>query len=381
MKIVTIIGARPQFIKAAAISRALRDHNNKVENQTSCDNPLSYPVTEIIVHTGQHFDLNMSDIFFKEMQIPKPSYNLGISNLSHGAMTGKMIEKIEEVLLKEKPDLVLVYGDTNTTLAGSLAARKLNIKLAHIEAGLRNHDFSIPEEVNRVISDRISDILFVSTDVAVKNLIKEGFESFGCRIVRTGDLMVDNVVYYSQEAASRSVILNNIGVFDEKYILCTLHRASNTVLDKISEIMNALNRISEENTIIFPVHPRTRQVIKENNLSLSQSILVINPVGYIDMLRLLMGSSMVITDSGGLQKESYVMKKNSLLIMEYTPWEELVDNGFSKTTEITEEAIYCNFQSISKTMPDYTLNLYGNGNAAQDIVKALLTYLQETCKK
>ncbi|HUV60018.1 MAG TPA: UDP-N-acetylglucosamine 2-epimerase (non-hydrolyzing) [Desulfatiglandales bacterium] len=375
MKIVTVIGARPQFIKAAAVNRALKKHNKKLQNKVGKDDSSHELFTEVIIHTGQHFDVNMSDVFFEEMQIYKPDYYLGICSLAHGAMTGRMLEKIEAILFKEKPDIVLVYGDTNSTLAGALAAKKLNIEVAHIEAGLRNHDFTIPEEVNRVLTDRISDILFVSTDVAFKNLQKEGFASFQCDIVKTGDLMADNILFYSQEAASKSMVLRKLGIDNEKYILCTVHRASNTTLEKLSEIIKALNKISEEHKIVFPVHPRTQQVIEENNLFLCPRILFINPVGYLDMIQLLANSWVVITDSGGLQKEAYLMKKNSLLLMEYTPWEELVDNGFSQTTEINEEAILKNFEIVSKANPDYSLNLYGDGDAAKQIVTALHDYL------
>lgn len=368
MKIVTIIGARPQFIKAAAVSRAIREHTIKMQRAGCMSNDL---IKEVIIHTGQHFDANMSDVFFEEMQIPKPDYNLGIRSLSHGAMTGQMLERIEAVLLIEKPDMVIVYGDTNSTLAGALAARKLDFKVAHIEAGLRNHDLTIPEDVNRVLTDRISDILFVPTDIAFENLKKEGFLSFQCDIVKTGDLMADNVFFYSQVAAHRPNLPEKLSIQRDRYVLCTIHRASNTIPETLSEIVNALNEISAKQKILFPIHPRTRQVIEKNDLALGPGILLLDPVGYFEMLQLLNGACLVITDSGGLQKETYLVKKRSLLLMEYTPWEELVVNGFSKTTQIKKEQILSNFDAVSKLSPDYSMNLYGDGNAAQQIVTTL----------
>lgn len=372
MKIITILGARPQFIKAAAISRAIKEYNAKPRDKTSGASDM---LKEIIVHTGQHFDNNMSDIFFEEMQIPRPDYNLGIKNLSHGAMTGQMLEKIETILLKENPDIVLVYGDTNSTLAGALAARKLNLKVAHIEAGLRNHDFSIPEDVNRVLTDRISDILFVPTDVAFENLKNEGFLSFQCDVIHTGDIMADNIVFYSNLSANRPKLLDKLGLNNLRYILCTCHRASNTEPVTLSVIIDALNEISTEQKIIFPIHPRTRQVIENNGFVLSPDILIVDPVGYFDMLQLLKGATMVITDSGGLQKEAYLMKKRSLLLMDYTPWEELVTNGFSRTTQISKEQILKNFKNVWELSPDFSINLYGDGHTAQKIVSYLHQYL------
>lgn len=259
MKIITILGARPQFVKAAAVNRAILKHNAVKKGE----NKISYVLDEIIVHTGQHYDENMSDVFFEQMRIPQPHYQLNISNLSHGAMTGQMLEKIEKILQKETPDLVLVYGDTNSTLAGALAARKLNLKIAHVEAGLRNHDFSIPEDVNRVLTDRLSDILFVPTDVAMENLGKEGFLSFPCELIKTGDIMADNVFFYSEIAERAPQLLEKIGWKDSSFILCTVHRASNTTPENLEIIVNALNKISLTENIILPLHPRTKQALEK----------------------------------------------------------------------------------------------------------------------
>ncbi len=372
MKIVTVIGARPQFIKAAAISRAIKVHNLK-QNIHNC--LTSSLLNEVIVHTGQHYDENMSDVFFEEMQIPQPDYRLNVRSLLHGAMTGQMLEKIEAVLLKENPDIVLVYGDTNSTLAGALAARKLNLTIAHVEAGLRNHDFSIPEDVNRAVTDRLSDILFVPTKVAFENLKNEGFLCFPCEIVQTGDIMADNVFFYSNIADKRPKLLDKLGLSGQRYILCTFHRASNTQPENMVIIVDALNEIAEQQRIILPLHPRTRQALNKFGFVLSEKIIPIDPVGYFEMLQLLKEATFIITDSGGLQKESYLMKKRSLLLMDYTPWEELVDNGFSKTTSIVKENILNQFRRAYELSPDYAMNLYGDGHASDTIVNYLYNFL------
>lgn len=371
MKIVTVLGARPQFVKAAAISRAIKTHNEK----QNADGISSGLINEIIVHTGQHYDDNMSDVFFDEMRIPKPHYRLNVQSPFHGAMTGRMLEKVEAVLIKENPDLVLVYGDTNSTLAGALAARKLNLTIAHVEAGLRNHDLSIPEDVNRILTDRISDILFVPTKVAYENLKSEGFLSFPCEIVQTGDIMADNVFFYASIADNAPKLLDKLGLSPLSYILCTFHRASNTTAESIAIIVDSLNEIAKQKHIILPLHPRTRQTINEYGFVLGPSIITLQPVGYVNMLQLLKAASFVITDSGGLQKEAYLMKINSLLLMDYTPWEELVAHGFSTTTSICKSDILKQFRKATELSPDYTINLYGDGHASDNIVNYLHQYL------
>lgn len=298
MKIITIIGARPQFIKAGSISREILKHSN---------------IEEIIVHTGQHYDPNMSEIFFEELNIQKPNYNLGIGGRTHGAMTGQMIEKIEEVGLKEKPDWILVYGDTNSTLAGAIVASKLHIKLAHVEAGLRSFNMTMPEEINRILTDRVSNVLFCPTVNAVINLKKEGFENFNCKIVQVGDVMYDGALYYSQRATKPKLTI------PKNFILCTIHRAENT--DNISRLMNifeALEQVARGKPIILPLHPRTKSIIDKSKISISDNIILMDPVGYMDMIWLTKNCDLVMTDSGGLQKEAYFFSKICLTLRDET---------------------------------------------------------------
>src|SRR5690606_24740430 len=262
MKILTIVGARPQFVKAAVLSRELKSHPD---------------IEEIIVHTGQHFDANMSDVFFDEMDIPKPKYNLDINSLSHGAMTGRMLEGIEKLILDEKPDLLLVYGDTNSTLAGALAARKLHVKVGHVEAGLRSFNMEMPEEVNRILTDRISDILFCPTDSALENLKKEGFDHFDISVVKSGDVMQDAALYYAQFSADKSQVHRHLPKGD--YVLCTLHRAENTDdQNRLREIVNALDTIHKSTPVVMPLHPRTKKLLEKYGIALD--VTLIDPVGY-----------------------------------------------------------------------------------------------------
>ena len=254
IKIVTILGARPQFIKAAAVSRIIKREKT---------------LKEVIIHTGQHFDFNMSDIFFKEMAIPHPHYNLEINSVGHGAMTGRMLEKIEKVLLTEKPDLVMVYGDTNSTLAGALAASKQHIKVAHVEAGLRSFNMHMPEEINRILTDRISDLLFCPTDTAVNNLEKEGYKNFCSRVLQVGDVMYDAAIFYGKQSSQKSNIINRLNLQNRKFVLCTVHRQENTdVPERLISVMSALNKIHQISDVILPIHPRTRKIIQDNHINL-----------------------------------------------------------------------------------------------------------------
>jgi len=357
MKILTIVGARPQFIKASAFSRAVKNYAD---------------VEEVIVHTGQHFDKNMSDIFFEEMEIPTPKYNLEIHSLSHGAMTGRMLEEIEKVLLLEKPDVLLVYGDTNSTLAGALAAKKMHIKVAHVEAGLRSFNMRMPEEVNRILTDRISDYLFCPTDTAVKNLKNEGYANIPCDVVRTGDVMYDAALFYAKKAEVSSTILYDLGVAKNEYVLTTIHRQENTDDEKnLKNIVGALNEINARVRVVIPLHPRTRKILEQH--SIMPEFTMIDPVGYIDMVQLTANAKLVMTDSGGLQKEAFFFQKNCVTMREQTEWIELVENGFNVTTGAVKEKIVAGFNTMLTKENDFSVNLYGTGKASAEIVEHLLS--------
>ncbi len=343
-KIVTILGARPQFVKAAVLSRIIASHNE---------------IEEIIIHTGQHFDANMSDVFFTEMEIPKPKYNLDINGLGHGAMTGQMLEKIEEVLIDEKPKAVVVYGDTNSTIAGALAAKKMNIKVIHIEAGLRSYNMTMPEEINRILTDRISDLLLCPTDTAIENLQKEGFANLDAKIVKCGDIMKDAVEFYSKTSAERSSILKDLGLINNEFVLATIHRQENTDdIKKLRSIFEGLEQINTYCKVVLPLHPRTKKILEKYNLS--YNITTIEPVGYFDMLELLKHCKMVITDSGGLQKEAFFNKKHCIIAREETEWVELVDNGFAKIIGNDTTKMIAAFQDFKNSRADFSVNLYGN---------------------
>lgn len=352
MKIVTIIGARPQFIKAAVVSRAIKKNSD---------------IEEIIVHTGQHYDANMSDVFFSEMGIPHPNYNLNINALSHGAMTGRMMEEIEKILIAEMPDWVLVYGDTDSTLAGALAACKLHIKLAHVEAGLRSFNMQMPEEVNRILTDRVSSVLFCPTDKAIENLQNEGFKNFDCSIIRSGDVMYDAAIFYQRKATKPKTAM------PEKFVLCTVHRAENTDDDNnLNEIFSALEAISADIPVLIPIHPRTKSILLKNNYDFNNSkICFIDPVGYFEMIWLITNSVLVMTDSGGLQKEAYFFKKKCVTLREQTEWQELITCGCNVLAGADSKTIIEKVKFMLNVTADFSLPLYGNGNAGQDIVKAL----------
>lgn len=351
MKIITIIGARPQFIKAAAVSRALEAKTN---------------IDEVIVHTGQHFDANMSDVFFEELHIPKPRYNLNINSLNHGAMTGRMLELIEEILLKEHPDYVLVYGDTNSTLAGALAAKKLHIKVVHVEAGLRSFNTIMPEEINRILTDRISDVLFCPTDEAVNNLQKEGFQNVKCSIFKNGDVMQDAALFYMNLAKSPNFHL------PEDFILLTMHRAENTNdLNKLNEIISTLNEIHNSTEILWLIHPRTKKIIEREKIKVDFNVQ--NPVGYLEIIYLLKHCKMVMTDSGGLQKEAFFFSKNCVTLRDETEWVELVEGGFNTLVGSDSEKIKLGYELMNSKQNDFNQNLYGQGQAAQIIADFLNT--------
>lgn len=357
MKIVTIVGARPQFIKAAALSRAIK----------------KFPeITEVIVHTGQHFDQKMSNIFFEEMEIPSPKYNLNINGLNHGAMTGQMLEGVEKILMEEKPDAIVVYGDTNSTLAGSLAAIKLHMPVIHIEAGLRSFNLQMPEEINRILTDRVSKLLCCPTEAAIDNLKKEGFDYYPCKVVKTGDLMEDAARYYAKVASEKSNIIATHNLVSNNFVLGTIHRAENTDNpENLKNMVKALDAINQIMPVIIPLHPRTKKIIE--NLKISVGFKIIEPVGYFDMINLIQNSNLVITDSGGLQKEAFFFRKFCITTREQTEWVELVENGYNFIAGTDEERIVSIFTKLNATEFPKALNLYGNGNAADEICKAILS--------
>ncbi len=357
-KIITILGARPQFVKGAVLSRIIKEHNE---------------IEEIIIHTGQHYDTNMSAVFFEEMEIPKPKYNLDINGLSHGAMTGQMLEKIEAVLKDEKPDAVVIYGDTNSTIAGALAAKKMHIKVIHIEAGLRSFNMKMPEEINRILTDRISDLLLCPTDTAIKNLQQEGYSNLPINIVKAGDIMKDAVLYYSKTSSAKAKIYFKLNLKKEDFILATIHRQENTDdLDKLKSIFEALEEIHKETPVVLPLHPRTKAILEKNNLK--YNITTIQPVGYFDMLELLKNCKMVISDSGGLQKEAFFNRKNVIIARDETEWVELVDNGFAIITGANKEKIKQAYRYFKDKKNDFSVNLYGDnvGETMYQEIKKIL---------
>lgn len=348
MKILTVIGARPQFIKAAAVSNKLRKNHE-----------------EVLVHTGQHYDNNMSDIFFDELDIPKPNYNLNIGSGNHGYQTGKMLMELESLYLKEKPDLVLVYGDTNSTLAGALAASKLLIPIAHIEAGLRSFNMKMPEEQNRVLTDHISKYLFAPTDTAIKNLKNENITE---NVFNTGDVMFDAIKLFKEKALETSTVLIDNNISPNEYILSTIHRAENTNdINRLKNIINALNEC--EKNIVLPLHPRTHKFIKDYGLTINNNIKIIAPVGYLDMINLENNSQKIVTDSGGVQKEAYFLQKPCITMRDETEWIETVENGWNTIVGSNKEKI---LDAIINFNPKGEQKMvFGHGNAADIISEKL----------
>ena len=354
-KIITIVGARPQFVKAATLSRQFS----------------LLGVDEKIIHTGQHYDANMSDVFFEEMEIPKPTYNLDIHGVGHGAMTGRMLEGIEEILLNELPDGVLVYGDTNSTLAGALAASKLHIPVVHVEAGLRSFNMQMPEEINRILTDRISDLLLCPTDTAIHNLPREGCNNFNTKIVKNGDVMQDAAIFYAAKAEEKSNVLKSINL--SRYILATIHRQENTDSpENLQNIIVGLNEINRQTPVVVPIHPRTRNILAQ--LNIVPAFKLIDPVGYFDMIVLLKNCEMVITDSGGVQKEAFFFGKHCITMREQTEWVELVENGFNTLTGSDAEKIVTAYEQTKQKKSDFSINLYGKGQAAEVAAKEIFSF-------
>ncbi|MBA6222887.1 UDP-N-acetylglucosamine 2-epimerase (non-hydrolyzing) [Colwellia sp. MB02u-18] len=359
MKILTILGARPQFIKAGTVSRAIAERI-AIEGEI---------IKEVIVHTGQHYDENMSDVFFDELKIPKPDYKLDAGGKSHGAMTASMIEKLELIMLVEKPDWVMVYGDTNSTLAGAIAASKLHIKIAHVEAGLRSFNMRMPEEINRILTDRVSNILFCPTLGAVDNLNKEGVVNWGnnTKVVLSGDVMQDGANFYRQFSVKPELI-----EIDSDFILCTIHRAENTdSLERMDGIFSALREISKTKQVIMPLHPRTKKVLDSNDVD-TAGITFTEPVGYLKMVWLIENSDLVITDSGGLQKEAYFFDKPCITLRDETEWVELVDSGANKLVGTDCTKIINAFNFFNGYSFEGDNNLYGQGNTSKIIIDEML---------
>jgi UDP-N-acetylglucosamine 2-epimerase len=417
LKIVTIIGARPQFIKAATVSRAILQHNKKQNNRK---------IREVIIHTGQHYDEGMSKVFFEELQIPEPDYNLGIGSGSHGRQTGRMLEKIEEALTRERPDLVLIYGDTNSTLAGALAAVKLHIPAAHVEAGLRSFNRRMPEEINRVVTDHVSNPLFCPTETAVNNLKSEGITNNPPAasgnlpiVVNAGDVMFDSLLFNMKLAETRSTVLAKLGIADrqktaeegyhrneiKQYFLATIHRPENTDDQaRLESILGALKRIVDEGIrIIFPLHPRTRKCIEKADLAEQYQmkgagevnvqdgrIAFIDPVGYLDMIQLEKHARAIITDSGGIQKEAFLMKVPCITLRNQTEWAETVEAGWNRLTGSDSSEIWNayskllgwegpnapfeteDFRKKDEAHQAHTERPYGDGRAAEKIIEICL---------
>lgn len=357
MKIITIVGARPQFVKAAVVSRAIQNHNKNSEKEK---------IEEKIIHTNQHYDANMSDIFFKEMHIPQPHYNLHIGGGLQGAMTGRMLEKIEAILIEEVPDYVLIYGDTNSTLAGALAAVKLHIPVVHVEAGLRSFNMQMPEEINRILADRISTLLLCPTKTAIENLRAENITDGVCNV---GDVMYDAVKFYGKLAAPSEQIS---ALAKGKYCLATVHRAENTDnIDRLTNIMRALDEVAVVNNIILPLHPRTRKIMAANKIVL-HNVTVIDPVGYFDILHLLKHAAAVLTDSGGMQKEAYFFAKPCFTLRDETEWVELVQNGANILVGADYKKIVAAVGNSKFDNNVFTKQLYGNGHSGEKIIDLLL---------
>jgi len=379
IKLLTIIGARPQIIKAAAISREISLHFQDI-------------IEEKILHTGQHYDANMSDVFFKELSIPLPNYNLGVGSASHGVQTARMIEGIEKVLLKEHFDGVILYGDTNSTLAGAVAASKLHVPIFHVEAGLRSFNMIMPEEVNRIVCDQLSSILFAPTTTAIENLRREGFDNSMTlfangrkRIVKnSGDVMYDNSLHYSQFSSKYSSIIKDLQIEPCNYILSTIHRNNNTDEPiRIEAIVNALLDIAETRQInvVLPLHPRTNKILPQNltnksytRLQKSKWIKIIPPASFYEIIELEKNARIVMTDSGGIQKEAFFFEKPCVILRPETEWVEIVEHKAGIVTDANYQLILDAYEILSNSKVSFP-SLFGDGHAANHILNSILTYL------
>ena len=375
-KIITVIGARPQIIKAAAISRAIK-------------NNFSDKILEVIVHTGQHYDENMSQIFFEELEIPFPNFNLNVGSGSHGEQTAKMLEGLENIYMQENPDAVIVYGDTNSTIAGALAASKIHIPVIHIEAGLRSFNKAMPEEINRIACDHMSTLLFTPSETGHRNLLNEGIKNDqkeaasidNPKIYLCGDIMYDNSLYFSAVSEQKSEILKELEITTDEFILCTIHRDTNTDdTANLNAIFRALLRIQKTSTlkIVLPLHPRTKDKMTSNldnslllEITQNRNIKIIQPLGFLDIISLEKNARLIITDSGGLQKEAFFFQKPCVILREQTEWIEIIENGNALIAGANELKIISSVETLFKRA-DFTYpNLYGDGNAANFICKKI----------
>lgn len=372
IKIVTIIGARPQIIKAAALSRAIK-------------NKFSASITEIIVHTGQHYDENMSQVFFDELGIPAPNYNLNVGSGSHGKQTATMISGIEDILLQEKPQAIVLYGDTNSTLAGAIAASKIHIPVVHIEAGLRSFNKAMPEEINRIMCDHVSTLLFSPTKTGFQNLINEGFKAKALKpynannpkIYHSGDVMYDNSIYFSEVAEQKTTVLSKNSLEKGKFILATIHRNNNTDEPvRLNSLFTALYKISEQHQldVLLPLHPRTAKLLEfnldqelHNKIKASKHFKIIPPVSFLEMIALEKNCKIVMTDSGGVQKEAFYFEKPCVILRPETEWVELVECGTAIITDANEQKIIDAFSTLTSKSDMKFPKLYGDGKAAEFI--------------
>ena len=376
LKIVTVIGARPQIIKAAALSRAIRTR-------------FQDRIREVLVHTGQHYDKEMSQVFIDELGLPLPDFNLGIGSASHGQQTGKMIIELEKIFLDEVPDYVVLYGDTNSTLAGAVAASKLDIPVVHIEAGLRSFNKNMPEEINRILCDHVSTLLFTPTLTGLNNLIREGFSETAAKpftadnpgVFHCGDVMYDNTLFYQKTALEQSRILKEYKL-DGKFVLCTIHRNNNTdIPQRLNSIFSTLNELSSENKIPFvlPLHPRTQKALNESLEPALQKALhdnpyfkLLPPVSFLNMIALESACDLVVTDSGGVQKEAFFFKKPCIILRSETEWQEIVDAGTGLVTDVDSQKIkeaYTYFTSHREELE--FPSVFGDGNAAEFICRTM----------
>lgn len=383
LKILTVVGARPQFIKAAAINRAFRTH-------------FAGQVKELIIHTGQHYDSNMSDVFFQELELDQPAYSLKIGSATHGKQTGEMLGALEEVMLAEQPHAVIVYGDTNSTLAGALAAAKLNIPVIHIEAGIRSYNRTMPEEVNRIMTDHVSTLLFTPTRTGYESLVQEGIaeanrpaiKPASPKVYHCGDIMYDNSLYFAQAAERKSDVMSRLGLDANNFILATIHRNNNTDDPaRLTAILRGILLVSQaaDLKVVLPLHPRTRKMLQqpENHelyveLTASDRVLITEPIGFLEMSLLEKHCALVMTDSGGVQKEAYFFKKPCLILRPETEWIEIVKQGSAICVDADTDRIVNGFNQLVNNRPTSFPEFYGDGQAADFIVKEIVAYFSQS---